>query len=284
MNARLFLGNLSSKTTERDVEDFFRKFGRLNHVTLKSGFGFVEFENPGDAEDAIRETNGRDLCGNRAVVELAKPRGSGDFRKNDRRDSRDSYRGDSRTAFRPNQTRYRLAVENLSSRITWKDIKSMLKPAGWVTFADISRDAKNTGVVYFERHEDLKRAIDKFQGEDVNGRRIKLIDETRSNSRSRSRSPRRSRKRSVSRSVSPHKYSRSKSRSPRKRSRQDSRSVSPPVRKSRGSSRSRNNSRSVSPPVRKGRDSSRSQNNSRSISPKVKTGRKESRSRSYSPV
>lgn len=72
--------------------------------------------------------------------------------------------------------------------------------------------------------------MDKFQGYDVNGRNIKLIDETPTrDSRSRSRSPK-------SRSRSPRKSaSRSLSRSPR---RNDSRSLTP-VRRSKSVSRSR---------------------------------------------
>lgn len=33
-------------------------------------------------------------------------------------------------------------------------------------------------LVCFATHEDLKRAIDKYQGKDINGRAIKLIDDT----------------------------------------------------------------------------------------------------------
>lgn len=33
-------------------------------------------------------------------------------------------------------------------------------------------------MVCFGSHEDLKRAIDKYQGKDINGRRIKLVDDS----------------------------------------------------------------------------------------------------------
>ncbi|KAI6190013.1 RRM domain-containing protein [Aphelenchoides bicaudatus] len=118
----------------------------------------------------------------------------------------------------PVQTRYRLSVENLSTRCSWQDLKDLMRSAGEVTYADAHKKERNTAVVCFGKHDDLKRAIDKFQGKEINGRKIKLIDETRSasRSRSRSRSPRdRSRSpRSRSRSRSPIGNGRSASRSP----------------------------------------------------------------------
>lgn len=89
----------------------------------------------------------------------------------------------------------------------------------------------------FATPSDLKRCIEKCDGMDLNGRKIKMIDDSqagrsrsRSNSRSRSRSRSRDRRRSRSRSSS---RSKSRSRSPPKRSRRESKS------KSRSRSRSR---------------------------------------------
>ena len=36
------------------------------------GFAFIEFEDPRDAEDAVRDMDGRQVCGVRIRVELAK--------------------------------------------------------------------------------------------------------------------------------------------------------------------------------------------------------------------
>lgn len=44
---RVFLGRLPRDARERDVEKFFRGFGRIREINLKNGFGFVvstEFE------------------------------------------------------------------------------------------------------------------------------------------------------------------------------------------------------------------------------------------------
>ena len=39
--SRVYIGRLPSRATERDVEHFFRGFGRIRDVVLKNGFGFV---------------------------------------------------------------------------------------------------------------------------------------------------------------------------------------------------------------------------------------------------
>ncbi|KAK3041942.1 hypothetical protein RJ639_002250 [Escallonia herrerae] len=60
----LYVGNLPGDVRERDVEDLFYKYGPIVEIDLKipprpPGYAFVEFEDPRDAEDAIR---GRDGC------------------------------------------------------------------------------------------------------------------------------------------------------------------------------------------------------------------------------
>jgi len=70
--AKVFLGNLSDRTEKRDVEDFFRGAGRIQSVWLARsppGFGFVVFEDPRDASDAILDFDGRELMGRRVTVE-----------------------------------------------------------------------------------------------------------------------------------------------------------------------------------------------------------------------
>lgn len=41
MSCRVYLGRLPYGTRERDVEKFFRGFGKLREVNLKNGYGFV---------------------------------------------------------------------------------------------------------------------------------------------------------------------------------------------------------------------------------------------------
>jgi RNA recognition motif-containing protein len=44
-------------------EDLFAKYGRIRSVALKQGFAFIDFEDPRDADDAVRELNRSDYDG-----------------------------------------------------------------------------------------------------------------------------------------------------------------------------------------------------------------------------
>jgi len=52
---RVYVGNIPSDTRERDVEKFFKGYGRLNEIVVKNGYAFVEF-------DSSRRATNRDLC------------------------------------------------------------------------------------------------------------------------------------------------------------------------------------------------------------------------------
>lgn len=308
VGSRVYVGGLPYGTTERDLERFFRGYGRMRDVLIKNGYGFVEFDDYRDADDAVYELNGKKLLGERVTVERARgtPRG---------RDQWSSSRNDHRSHERygpPTRTNYRLIVENLSSRISWQDLKDYMRQAGEVTYADAHKQHRNEGVVEFASYSDMKNAIEKLDDTELNGRRIRLVEDKNtkrrrsgsysSRSRSRSRSPRRSRSRSRSRRSS-HSKSKSRSRSrsgsakadrdrdraskskSRSRSRSNSRKKS--VDRSRSNSRkksverSRSRSRSRTPDKRsKSREASKERSRSRSRS--ASKGRSKSRSRSGS--
>jgi RNA recognition motif-containing protein len=43
-------------------------------IVLFTGFAFVQFEDPRDAEDSVREMDGKRVCGAHIRVEIAKSR------------------------------------------------------------------------------------------------------------------------------------------------------------------------------------------------------------------
>uniref|UniRef100_A0A673YBB2 Serine and arginine rich splicing factor 5b n=1 Tax=Salmo trutta TaxID=8032 RepID=A0A673YBB2_SALTR len=130
---RIFVGRLNPSAREKDVERFFKGYGRIRDIDLKRGFGFVEFDDPRDAEDAVYELDGKELCNERVTIEHARVRlrggrgrggdrgggggGGGGGRFPDRygRGSQDSRRNPP-----PMRTENRLIVENLSSRVSWQ--------------------------------------------------------------------------------------------------------------------------------------------------------------------
>ncbi|XP_012256071.1 serine-arginine protein 55 isoform X7 [Athalia rosae] len=308
VGTRVYVGGLPYGTRERDLEKFFRGYGRFRDVLIKNGYGFVEFDDYRDADDAVYELNGKELLGERITVERARgtPRGSDQWRygdsrggygdsrrsaRDDMRHDRDSVNRNTRTASSykqslprygpPTRTEYRLTVENLSSRVSWQDLKDYMRQAGEVTYADAHKQRRNEGVVEFATYSDLKNAIDKLDDTELNGRRIRLIEDKRRGRRSRSSS---SRSRSHSRSRSPRRRSRTRSRSPRSsrsRSPRSSRSKSRPHSKSKSKSKSKSPERSRSRSKSKSkaaRSKSRSQSKSKAKSPsKDRSSRERSR-------
>lgn len=286
VGSRVYVGGLPYGTSERDLERFFRGYGRMRDVLIKNGYGFVEFDDYRDADDAVYELNGKKLLGERVTVERARgtPRG---------RDQWSTSRSEHRSHERygpPTRTNYRLIVENLSSRISWQDLKDYMRQAGEVTYADAHKQHRNEGVVEFASLSDMKNAIEKLDDTDLNGRRIRLIEDRSSRrrrsgtyssgSRSRSRSARRSRSRSRSSRSKSHSRSKSKSRSrtPEKDRISKSRSRSNSRKKSVDDDRSRSNSRKKS--MDRSRSRSRSGDKSREQS---KERSRSSKSRSHSP-
>jgi len=218
--SRVYVGRLPARCSERDIERFFKGYGRLRDIVLKTGYGFVEFEEYKDAEDAVYDLHGRDMRGERIIVEHARlppgSRGSSSRREGRGRDASGRRYGP------PTRTEYRVIVENLSSRVSWQDLKDMMRKAGEVTYADAHKSAKNEGIVEFASYTDMKAAIAKFDDYNLYDRRLKVYEDkprrrSRSDSRRRSRSDSRKGSRK-SRSRSSRRRDRSRSDSHRKRS------------------------------------------------------------------
>jgi hypothetical protein len=106
---RIYIGKLSQETRERDIDDAFKKFGRIAKLDLKNGFCFLEYEDARDAEDSL-SMNGQELGGSKILVEQA--RGTRDNRS------------------RIPKTDYRVVVEGLNQGTSWQDLKDFAREAG----------------------------------------------------------------------------------------------------------------------------------------------------------
>jgi len=210
----VFVGGLKNpRMREKDLEKFFEGFGRIDDIVLKQGYGFVVFKDDRDAKDAVDEMDGRSMGGDRDRFGGRDRGGRGFGRGFGGRD--DGRRG----GRAPTRTDFRLIVENLSSGVSWQDLKDYMRKAGEVNYADAHRQKQNQGVIEFVSRDGMEKALETLDNTELNGRKIKLVqDKGRGRSRSRSRSESRS------------KSSRSRSRS---RSESKSRSKSPPPRQNR---------------------------------------------------
>lgn len=74
LDCKIYVGNLGNNGNKTELERSFGYYGPLRSVWVARnppGFAFVEFEDPRDATDAVRELDGRTLCGCRVRVELS---------------------------------------------------------------------------------------------------------------------------------------------------------------------------------------------------------------------
>ena len=82
MSSKLFVGSLPWSINDNKLRETFEAHGTVLSAKIISdrdtgrsrGFGFVEMENPTDAEKAIRALNNSELDGRNIVVNEAKAR------------------------------------------------------------------------------------------------------------------------------------------------------------------------------------------------------------------
>lgn len=82
MSTKLFVGNLSFKTTENDLQDAFAACGTVVETNIMMdrmtgrprGFAFVTMSSPEEAEKAIEALHGKEFDGRALTVNVARPR------------------------------------------------------------------------------------------------------------------------------------------------------------------------------------------------------------------
>jgi len=229
-DCKIYVGHLHNRTRERDVRDEFERYGKIVGIKMKNQFCFIDYEDARDADEAIRDMDGRDFDGEKIVVERPKGR---------------EARGRGQ---RPDRSEWRIRIENIPPRIHWSELKDKFRKCGEVAFGDVHKDV---GYIEFRYKEDMYRALDDMHRTDWHGDMIYVYRDypkpdnyrggrrdggrdrdrrPRSPSRSRSRSPvrdRSPRRRSESRSPSPVKAKKSPKRESTERSRSPVREKSP---------------------------------------------------------
>ncbi len=108
MSTKLYVGNLSFRTTSEDLKEAFSQAGTVESASIiedretgrSRGFGFVEMATAEEAAAAIEQFNGKEFAGRNLTVNEARPkadrggRGGGYGGGNrDRNDDRGGYGG-----------------------------------------------------------------------------------------------------------------------------------------------------------------------------------------------
>lgn len=173
-STRLYVGRLAPAVTRDDIADLFKNVGPIVDVRVLNGFGFVEFDDPRDADYAVRDFDGTMFMGDRIIVQPAKQP-----LRRDRDRERDPYgpprrpRGFDMRGPRgprgPRRGMYRLIVFNLPPGTSWQDLKDLGREHGHVTFSDINPNQPDEGALEFESRDDYERALARIEGTDLRG-------------------------------------------------------------------------------------------------------------------
>jgi RNA recognition motif-containing protein len=85
MSTKLFVGNLSFRTTSEDLRSAFSQIGNVESASViedretgrSRGFAFIEMTTPEEAQAAITEFHGKEIDGRALTVNEARPRTEG---------------------------------------------------------------------------------------------------------------------------------------------------------------------------------------------------------------
>jgi len=278
----LYVCGISDRVSARELEDEFSCFGKISSVDLKLGFGFVEFDDEYDAEDALNKMNGKELDGRVLRIEYGRNRGGG---------GGSGYRGgghrgayDDRGRDRGSSSSEKIYVGGLPMDTRESDIDDLFGKYGRMVDVVLRTNLARPPAFAFLTFESSRDAEDAVKGRNdymLNGSRLRVeFSKTdtggggrgRYNSRSRSRDRSRSRGRYRSRSGSFRSRSRDRR---RRRSPSDSRD------RKKDDSRSRTPSESRSP-ERKTEKKKKKAKKEKKDKHKEKESRSESQSRSRS--
>ena len=82
MQNKLFVGSLSWNVTDDQLKEMFATVGSVTSATVitdrgsgrSKGFGFVEMSSDAEAQEAVKQLDGKELDGRPINVSIAKPR------------------------------------------------------------------------------------------------------------------------------------------------------------------------------------------------------------------
>jgi RNA recognition motif-containing protein len=142
VNKRLYVGNLSYDTTEKDLSDLFSQVGSVTFTKIinnpdgkSKGFGFVEMSTEKEAQAAVEKFNQYELQGRTIKVNEANPQRTTGFTGHTGSGYRDRQRsGDRQSRGRDNYKKkyssgsdYAKNDLNLKLRKLRKDLKDKLR-------------------------------------------------------------------------------------------------------------------------------------------------------------
>ncbi|KAI8812071.1 hypothetical protein BJ742DRAFT_794725 [Cladochytrium replicatum] len=183
----LYVGNLPYAVGWQDLKDLFRAAGNVQRADIpqdyqgrSKGFGTVTMGSVEEARKAVALLNGHEWNGRR--IEVREDRnfvegGQADNTSGSTHASQGGIVGSNggSTAGRA------LFVGNLPFNVQWQELKDLFRQAGNVQRADVVQDAtgrsRGYGQVQMSTVEEAQKAIQLFNGHDLQGRAIEVRED-----------------------------------------------------------------------------------------------------------
>eukprot|EP00735_Rhodelphis_limneticus_P005166 TRINITY_DN1690_c0_g1::TRINITY_DN1690_c0_g1_i2::g.17694::m.17694 TRINITY_DN1690_c0_g1::TRINITY_DN1690_c0_g1_i2::g.17694 ORF type:complete len:489 (-),score=64.63,sp/Q5RC80/RBM39_PONAB/41.46/6e-73,RRM_1/PF00076.17/8.5e-19,RRM_1/PF00076.17/5.3e-18,RRM_1/PF00076.17/0.00011,RRM_5/PF13893.1/2.1e-08,RRM_5/PF13893.1/5.6e-11,RRM_5/PF13893.1/2.7e-08,RRM_6/PF14259.1/2.9e-12,RRM_6/PF14259.1/8.8e-14,RRM_6/PF14259.1/2.7,RBM39linker/PF15519.1/9.7e-13,Nup35_RRM_2/PF14605.1/7.9,Nup35_RRM_2/PF14605.1/0.36,Nup35_ len=171
----VFVNQLVRKATEKDIEEFFEKCGKVKDVRLitdrytrkSKGFGYVEFESA-ESVPAALQLNGTLLYGFPVAVKRS------ESEKNQLAAQQEVLKAQARAAAGPTK----LFVGNVHPSLTKDDLTLLFEPFGELENIDLATDGKKqhqgTCYVQYKTAEAAKKAMTTLNGLDMAGQQLKV--------------------------------------------------------------------------------------------------------------
>lgn len=174
------MGNLSFDCTSDDLRDYFSQIGDVVSADIitsrgrHKGMGTVEFTTTNDVDEAIRQLDGTVFMDRAIFVKQDHPPPTDSFQEN----SYDRRARQQLPTTGQDLPGYEVFIVNLPYSTTWQQLKDLFREAGNVLRADIELDyngySRGFGNVFFGDKEEMYRAIDMFNGYNLDGRILEV--------------------------------------------------------------------------------------------------------------
>ncbi|KAI8377288.1 hypothetical protein BD560DRAFT_367041 [Blakeslea trispora] len=174
----IYVKNLAAEVTEDELRALFAPFGRVSSLLIQrddqqcsKGFGFVNFENPEHAEQAVTQLHDTELHGKKLFVSRAQKKAEREDEL--RRQHEYQPRAEKSTKYQG----VNLYVKNLSEEMDDETLKQAFAPFGHITSAKVMRDertgaSKGFGFVCFTLPEEATDAVLKMNGQRIMSKEI----------------------------------------------------------------------------------------------------------------
>ncbi|URD99541.1 Polyadenylate-binding protein [Musa troglodytarum] len=172
--SNVFVKNLSESTTREDLDKIFGKYGKITSAVVmrkedgkSKCFGFVNFENPDDAAQAVQELNGQEFGGEewyvgRALKKSEREQELKEIFDQRAKDTIDKYQG------------LNLYLKNLDASIGDDKLRELFSGFGTITSCKVMREpngiSKGSGFVALSAAEEAARALAEMNGKMVCGK------------------------------------------------------------------------------------------------------------------